>query len=466
MNTNIIKTGFKKTILATACVAVLSVPFAAQATNGYFAHGYGAKNKGLAGGGVAFAQDAMAAATNPAGMVMVGNRMDIGASLFSPSPRNYTAGASTTGVPDGAVCGANCPFTFGGPGGTQTDESQNDVFLIPHFARNWMLDENSSVGVSIYGNGGMNTEWEGGSAQHNDGVGNAVTTPGTYGAGTAGVNLEQLFINATYARKFANNPKASWGASGIFAYQRFKATGLANFGGYSTDATNLSSGSMDTSSGFGVKFGIQSEVQPGMTLAASYQSKMFMSEFDKYKGLFAENGDFDIPATATIGLAWHNSSNSVFTADVQHIFYEDVDSISNPISYLVGASNSCAAGDNLNRCLGGSEGAGFGWEDMTVLKLGYQWQTDSNWTWRAGVSTTNHPIPTTETVFNILAPAVMETHVTFGFTKQMDKNSEVNFTAMYAPEADVSGTNSLDPTQSVELEMTQFEVEASWGMRF
>ena len=41
-----------------AAIAVLLAP-AAEATNGYFTHGYGTSNKGLAGAGVAFPQDAL-----------------------------------------------------------------------------------------------------------------------------------------------------------------------------------------------------------------------------------------------------------------------------------------------------------------------------------------------------------------------------------------------------------------------
>lgn len=401
---------FKSTLLATICTVVMAAPVAVQATNGYFSHGYGTKNKGLAGGGVALAQDAMAAATNPAGMVFVGNRMDLGASLFSPSDRSYNASSSISG----GACGGPglCPFTIGGATGSQSITSENDVFLIPHFGRNWMLDANTSIGFSVYGNGGMNTEYEGGSASHESAPGSGVsaTTPGTFGAGTAGVNLEQLFIATTYARKYANHAKTSWGISGIFAVQRFKATGLANFGVLSVDAANLSSGTVDQSTGVGIKLGVLSEVQPGLTLGASVQSRIYMNEFDKYAGLFAESGDFDIPATATIGLAWHHSANAVFTADVQFINYADVKAIANPISYLVGATNSCAT-MMAKRCLGGADGAGFGWDDMTIFKLGYQWQQDNEWTWRVGFSTTDQPIPASETMFNILAPAVRKSVV-------------------------------------------------------
>jgi len=423
---------FNKGLLTCAVTAALTIPMTAMATNGYFAHGYGTKNKALAGGGSALPQDAMAAATNPAGMVTVGDRMDLGFAIFSPSSRGYTVtGPANDGFP---------AFEFA----PQTVESDNDFFLIPHFARNWMLDGDSSIGVSVYGNGGMNTKYS--------------STANVYYGGEAGVNLEQLFINTTYSKKI--NDKSSWGASLIAVYQTFEAKGLAAFGsfGFSSDSANLTNNGKDTSTGFGAKFGWQGEVAKDVTLAASYQTEMGMSKFDKYKGLFAEQGGFDIPASWTLGLAWDTSPKSTLTFDVQQIMYSDVAAIANPLSNL-------APGN-----LGTSNGAGFGWEDMTVLKLGYQWETSADWTWRVGISQGDQPIPNTELPFNILAPAVMETHLTGGFTMKTGKDSEFNFAAMYAPKSDLTGTNPLQgatgPSQNITIEMTQLEIEASWAWKF
>ena len=449
-------------LLVLALVLGMTVPLTAFATNGYFAHGYGTKSKGLAGGGSALPQDAMAAATNPAGMVFVGERMDVGAALFSPSPRSYTATSTALSAPNGAPCGANCPFTIGGPGpGTQSIDSDNDFFLIPHFAYNWMLNEKSSVGITVYGNGGMDTEYVGGTAQHNDGFGTAVETPGTFGAGKTVMNLSQLFINASYARKFTDT--ASWGVSGIVAYQRFKADGLGVFAGFSTDPGAVTNNSRDDSTGFGVKIGVQGKVGDSVTLAGSYQSEIAMSEFDKYAGLFAEQGDFDIPATLTLGLAWETSPKSTFTADVQVIYYSDVAAIANPIGGLL---TGCASGLDPSQCLGGDNGAGFGWEDMTIVKLGYQWMSGTDWTWRVGLSNGDQPIPESETMFNIIAPAVIETHLTGGFTKKLGTKSELSAALMYAPNTDVEGQNPFDPNQTILIEMAQWEAEVSYGMKF
>ncbi|MDH3538099.1 MAG: hypothetical protein OER87_20325, partial [Gammaproteobacteria bacterium] len=72
----------------------LALPATSWATNGYFSHGTSTAEKGLAGAGVAFSQDTLAASNNPAGMVLQGARYDVGVGLFAPM-RSYTA----TGAP-------------------------------------------------------------------------------------------------------------------------------------------------------------------------------------------------------------------------------------------------------------------------------------------------------------------------------------------------------------------------------
>lgn len=443
---------FSKQLIACAVAAGLAAPMSAFATNGYFAHGYSTKSKGLAGGGSALPQDAMIAADNPAGMVKVGKRMDLGLSIFSPSSRGYKADPFT-GVPAGTS------FIFE----TGSFTSDNDFFLIPHFAYNWVINDMSTVGVTVYGNGGMNTEYS--SGQYAAASPFPGCAPGTFYCGKAGVNLEQLFTNVSYSRKI--NEKHSWGVSAILAYQRFSADGLAAFGfqGFSSDSTKLTNNGTDTSMGYGLKLGWLGEVSPGLSLAASYQTKMSMDEFSDYAGLFAEQGGFDIPPTWTLGLAWDVTQSGTLTFDIQGIQYSEVKSISNPLSNLF--PPGCVGGVGAG-CLGASDGAGFGWEDITIYKLGYQWETSPTWTWRVGASMTDQPIPSSEVVFNILAPGVMETHLTGGFTYTMASDNEITFAAMYAPETTVSGNNPLanPAAQNIELNMTQWELAVSWGLKF
>jgi long-chain fatty acid transport protein len=359
--------------------------------------------------------------------------------------RDYTV----TGAPTGS------PGTVGlFPG---TVESENELFLIPNFGRNWMLSNDSSIGVTIYGNGGMNTQWD---ADDVDPFGF-----GTFGSGTAGVDLSQLFINTTYARKI--NPTVSWGISGIVAFQVFEAKGIASFAGVSNDPANLTNNGHDDSFGFGVKAGISGEVAPNFSLGASYQSEIKMEEFDDYAGLFAEQGDFDIPSTFTVGLAYENTPNSAVLFDIQRINYGGIKSIHNPILPNFGICATRMTPTSPS-CLGGSDGIGFGWEDVTVYRIGYQWTTGNDWTWRVGFSTVDQPIPDSEVLFNILAPGVVEEHFTGGFSKDLGNNSALDVSFMYAPSVSVSGPNPLEApgAQEIELEMKQFAASVNWSKRF
>ncbi len=427
---------FKKNqlALAVAIAAGVALPTSAFATTGYFSHGYGTKSKGLAGAGAALALDSMAAATNPAGMVNVGDRLDVGLALFSPI-REYTVSGT---APAGPPLAGQFPLIPG------TVESDKELFFIPHFGYNKMLDANSSIGVTVYGNGGMNTMYR------------SEDTPmgiGTYGAGTAGVDLNQVFLAGTYARKLT--PAVSVGVTPIIAYQWFKAYGVGSFAGMSSDQANLSERGYDDSFGYGARLGVMSEVIPGLTLGASYQTKIAMEEFDKYKGLFAEQGDFDIPSTWTIGAAFKINPQNLVTFDIQEIKYTDVAAVSNPM-----------LPNMMTSPLGSDNGPGFGWEDIMVYKLGYQFAMSPTMTWRVGYSQNDQPIPSSEVLFNILAPGVMEQHYTAGFTYNVNPKSELDVAVMYAPEETVSGPNPTFPGQNIDLSMKQWEIEVNWGMKF
>lgn len=498
--TTIMRNARNPAMLAIAASSMLASP-AAQATNGYFSHGYSTKEKGLAGAGTAFSQDSLAAATNPAGLAFVEHRLDVGMALFSPSPRGYSVGGAPPVPGDGSVtvfappAGAEQPPTcnFADPASGACAppfslspgevDSENAFFLVPHFGYNWRLSPEMALGFSAYGNGGMNTEYESGSAllpNPNSASPAAQLLPieardGTYGAGTAGVNLAQLFLNASFA--YAVHEAHAVGASLIVAGQRFAAQGLENFGQFSLDPDNLSGDRASNSFGAGFKLGYQGEVVSGVRVGAAYQSKIHMSKFDEYSGLFANGGDFDIPSTFNVGVSVNMGPIGMLLVDLQHIRFSDVAAVSNGVAPLINGECVNALNATIQNgfapapasgagCLGGSGGAGFGWDDMTIVKLGYQIDV-SDHTIRAGFSHASQPISETETLFNVLAPAVIQDHLTAGWTLRIGENQELNAAAMYAFKGGVRGANPFDGgATQIEIEMTQFDLQAGWAMKF
>jgi len=426
---------FLRQLILTGLLATLISP--AFATNGYLAHGYGIKSRGMAGTGVALPQETLSAAINPASIAFIGNRVDVSAAVFSPR-RNYE------------VAGG-----IGNPGELAPGkvESGRDYFVLPEMGVTWQLNDHSAFGITLYGNGGMNTDYSA-----NDTFMNA----GTFGAGTAGVDLAQLFLSPTYAHRFDNN--AAIGVSAILAYQTFEAKGVSSFAGLSNSAANLSDNGHEDSFGAGINLGFILPVSEQVTLGGGIRSRVYMTELGDYKGLFAEQGDMDIPASATIGLAWKTTDQLTVLLDVQKTWYSSIDSVGNKLMPAMGACMTRVTPTSPS-CLGGNNGIGFGWKDMTTVKFGVQYEAANDWTWRAGYSHGNQPIPESEVFFNILAPGVMEQHFTAGFTKKFDNGSqEINVAAMYAPSYSVTGF--IPSGQTVELEMKQYQLELGWSLLF
>jgi long-chain fatty acid transport protein len=413
-------------------VAFSGLSASAFATNGYFAGGYGMKSIGMGGVGIALPQDSLAAATNPAGMVMVGDRMDIGASWFRP-----VRGADITGTA-GGCCNGNL------------DGSDKKDFVIPEFGYNRMIGSNMSAGVSVYGNGGMNTDYK-------NGVSPLFNTTGA----RTGVDLMQLFIAPTFAYKV--NKDHALGVSLNFAYQRFKAYGLGNFdnAGYSSSAGNVTDKGYDSSTGWGVKVGYVGNLTDAVAIGLTYQSKTRMGKLDKYKGLFAEQGAFDIPETYGAGITIKATPALTVAMDVQQINYGDVKSIANPLENLTVMGNQ----------LGSNNGPGFGWQNMTVYKLGVSYAYSNSLTLRAGYSTGKQPIPASQTMFNILAPGIVEDHLTLGATWTLANQDELTVGYMHAFKKTVNGPNAIPlgggfPGGNVSLHMYEDQLGVAYGIKF
>lgn len=457
----------KKLINLTSLITFvlgLLVANSSFATNGYFTHGTGTKNKGMAGAGLALPQDAIDIVNNPASAVWVGESMQIGGALFSPK-RSYTAGPSQANGNGGA-------FTIG----QGSLDSSSEIFVIPHFARSWQRDNDTAFAIAFYGRGGMNTDWRGGSATFDpDGPGPApvMTLPGTFGAGDAGVDYSQAFFDLTWAKKI--NENTSFGVTAVIGMQVFEANGVGNFAGFTETFAasggtafpgDLSNNDHDFAYGVSLRLGMHTKLSDKTSLAIMYQTETDMSEFDDYASLFAEKGNMDVPANFKIGLSHQIRDGFSLSFDIEHTWYSDIRAVGNPIANLFACPTAGQGGTSLSSCLGGSNGGGFGWEDMTTYKIGAQWTKGDDWTWRAGYSHGSQPIPNSEMTFNILAPGVMEDHFTFGFTKDTGNDREWNFALMFAPNKSVTGMNSFDPTQTISFEMDQTELELSYSWRY
>jgi long-chain fatty acid transport protein len=397
------------------------------ATTGYFMHGYGVKSQGNAGASTASFNDALTIASNPSGLSWIDSRVDVGATLFNPK---------RSAEIEGNLAGANGQYSGNG----------REYFVLPEFAINKKVNDTVALGLAIYGNGGMNTTYKR----------NPYAAFGN--TGEAGVDLAQVFISPAVAWRYSENQ--SIGIATNILYQRFEAKGISGFAPFSSDAQKLSNQGKDSATGIGVRVGWSAKLNDVVTVGANYSSKIEADKFDKYRGLFAQAGSFDVPESYAIGASFQITPALKILADAQLINYSDVDSVGHPFSLA-----SVMAGN----AFGTEKGQGFGWKDINIYKLGATYQVDPQLTLRAGYSHNDQPIPNDQTFLNILAPGVIQDHLSLGATWSVDQRQELSVAYTYGFKKKVKGNQSI-PTAfgggEANLEMDQHILGLSYGLKF
>ncbi|MCI4680686.1 outer membrane protein transport protein [Rhodoblastus acidophilus] len=414
---------------ANLAALVLTAATAAHATEGYFVEGESARQQSLAGAGSANPATALSIAVNPASLVDVGRQFNGDISAFMPW-RGYDATGTMLTAP-GSV------------------DSYRNVFPIPAIGYSQPINADSSFGFAMVGNGGMNTTFSSGTinpacAQFGSPL------QGVFCGGRAGVDLNQALIYAGYAQRFGN---LSFGIAPVLGVQIFSAYGIGAFSmfGLSSNPMNVSDHSPAYSVGGGVRAGMLYHVTPDFSLSVQGSTPIWSTPFHDYSGLFAGGGSFDVPATIGAGISYKLLPTLAMMIDYKHIFYSLVPSISNPMAPILPAS------------LGTANGPGFGWKDVDVIAIGFEWMYNDRLTLRAGYSYSSQPVTAANVMLNILAPGVVTNHIGGGFTYKWTHNSDIDFSALYSPRTSVSGQEYVpgfgyNPYSNINVWLEELEV--------
>ncbi|MHB8453978.1 MAG: OmpP1/FadL family transporter [Acidiferrobacterales bacterium] len=434
---------FSKRMLAIA--VGLTLPTAAFATNGMFMIGFGAKSIGMGGAGVAYAQDGLSSATNPANLALIGNRFDLDVGLFSAR-----ASASLGGIHAKSVIGL---------GGDERTPRWDDVYLMPDIA--WAKQNGSwAYGFNFVPVGGGGSAYKKNFFDLNQ---NPSHTPtGGTDTGTLGISLFVAQFNPTIAYAFSK--KNTLGASLVVGMQRFVAFGLGNFTTFtaSGNAAHLTNNGEDWSTGLGARLGWTGKFldDDRLTLGASATSKIDMSRFHEYSELFAGNGKIDTPANWIIGAAYKVTRNATVAFDIERYLYSGVNSISNAGPNTSGGLYPVSKSVNA---LGLAQGLGFGWSDQTVYKLGLNYDWSDKLALRGGWNFGKSPVNAAQDIaFNILAPAVTQKHLTLGGTYKESSNLEWNLAYMHAFTFKEYGPTYLGGTGSIQMQQDSLDVSVGY----
>jgi len=434
-----------KLAIALGCTSGIMAPASVFATNGMFLIGQGTKSRGMGGVGITQSHDVITSAVNPATMAKLKtNRFDMGADIFI----------------------VNSTATLGQDPNTLTVKSKPDhmaiadgVYLFPALGASWK-DGDLTYGFTMVPVGGGGSRYQ--PNLYNCANSTPITDPKCNNK--LGVSLAIMNINPTIAMKLDEHN--SIGATLIIGIQVFKAYGLQEFTTFTVtqdDTAKLTDNGTDIAYGAGIRLGWLGDFMDNkLILGAEYTSKTYMTEFDEYSDLFAEQGDLDTPGNIGLGIAYQVIDDLQVAFDITYTMYEDVASISNPGPDPRGAAFPI---DRETNALGADEGLGFGWENQTAYKLGIAYQYSNKWTLRGGWNYGKSPLDEeTDILFSMVAPAITQNHLTLGGTYALDKDMELSFSYIHSFEYEQSGPTYINYEGSFTME--QDAIGGSFGMNF
>lgn len=395
---------------------------------------YGPRAKSMAGAGTAIVENSIWGNANPGGQVFLGQKLGIGLEIATPKASYMVAGEPTE---------FEQSLSSMWPLGLEIGQvdAENKVLVIPQIGFNLSLNDNNSIGISIYGNGNKGREYatktyyspvisDFGSSEGFINPMGTITSPTFF-------KLNQYFAALSYSRKLGE--KLGIGVSLVGAWQSFSASGLEAFGSlhYSEFPHNLTNNETANSFGVGGKLGVQWNASEKFQAGVTFRTKLYMTKMNEYKGLISESGKLDIPSEWSVGLVYHPFDRFLMALDVNRICHSGV-----PAWGLAMRQNGAIT-------LGGENGGGFGRLDQMNYKFGIQYSIPK-WQFRAGYQYSDMTIVGTEFLMNIMMPDVITDHVSFGFTRDLGEQS-ISLAIVKGMKKTYTGINIMDNAQLIDL---------------
>ncbi len=479
-----IKTNARRAALSAALLAVL--PFTAHATNGMNMEGYGPVASAMGGASMGYDNGTAAMMNNVAtlGLMEEGSRLDLFFGFLGP---DVDASA-----------------------GGQTASSGGTAYWMPAagFVRK---RDGLTLGVGLYGQGGMGTEYgDGGFLSMGYGLENRtelsvgrVILPVAFqpndrlslGASLdfvwAGLDLRMAMSEAQFGDLITTRSGGTASGSLVTTfsgmYQPLAGPGAPvsalNFAYFDYSNGSRFSGKA-RAYGYAGKLGATFRVNDRLTLGASYHSETRLGDMNTDEavvrmGVTADFGsgsqdydipvsgkisvkDFQWPATWGVGAAFQATKRLLLVGDIKRIAWADTMQQFRMVFTADGTqANPLAAGfagQDIDAALYQR------WKDQTVYQLGAAWQWDGRLTLRAGINLADNPVP--DQYLNALFPAIVERHVTAGFGYVLGELQSIDFSVQRGLRARFTNPGNGSTIPAVTSTHAQWNFQFIYSHRF
>ena len=355
----------------------------AFAVDGYELFGIGPIQKGMGGAGAAAPKDATWVLLNPASIVELDRRIDLGLEIIS-----FEQTARPRGLPPIVNIGARKLSD-------RTDQ------LVPSFGMIWPL-RRGVLGVGLYAAAGQRLAY-----------GRPRSALALLSNGDRSLDYQVIKFPVAYAYRF----ESGWalGAAVVPVLSRLRTDSL-------TLALRPARGDnkWDDAGGIGFELGMYRAWEK-WGIGASYTSPTWVGEFDRYhKDLGRQT--LDLPQSFRVGFASRPIPKVELVFDYKWIDWSGVSFLGRkPLQ------------------------SGLGWRDQHLLKGGASWRINDAWTIRGGASWGRSPVDDEVVFVNSLSPAVSELHGAVGFSYRMNDRSSfhVAYSRAFPEERKDSGRGGL-----------------------
>ena len=244
----------------------------------------------------------------------------------------------------------------------------------------------------------------------------------------------------------------SFGITAILAYQRFASLGL----GESTLRDGMPVWPLvpgETSYGAGARLDVGNTLFNRMSWNAAYQSRVNMDALNSLRGVYSDPGQFDIPASASVGVSYALTPAMSVDVGAQRVIYSDVTPFTSP-----------ALPRRFLALLGSGVSPVFAWDDLTVYSAGWIVRNQALGNIELRYTTRQQPSPTSGLLRNALDANPADHTVAIGYSRNTGKQAMLSLQAIYSSAPYFLGVPSYRAANRVTG--NQLEYQAAWAMRF
>jgi long-chain fatty acid transport protein len=367
------------------------------------------KSTGMAATSIAYPQDSLAGAYNPAGMILVGSRLDSEAAWTRNTGHTKLSGneAPFPPIPDqnGTYDGFRTKNIYAGTFGVNQVFCDNCDFV------------DFSIGLIVYNRNFQKTRYS--------------KVLNLIGSTTAGLE----YVNETVSPIVSARICDCWGnahnigISANYQLQRIKVNGIQNFAQLSLYPEDLTNNGYNYSQGWGFTLGYLAQFGDCLRVGVTYQPKTHMKHLHHYKGFLAQAGKLDVPEKIGAGISYDFFTCFTACFDYEFIRWKGVPALSNSFGFPTSPDTS----------LGGPHGPGFGFINQNYYRLGLEWRYNPCLTFRIGFRHANTPIRKSQAAVNLLTLDLVEDFITLGGTWNYNCNTELSWFYAYGFEHSLTG---------------------------